>query len=214
MPTGYYDAFPRRICCAPPILRLPASGKVSAKLAICRPYSELQCASLDIHNLTQMLGLINITRRRVRSALLLGLFLSSFPMCMLTADARILSIAVPNFLGSSPDELEKGRRLAEALVSDLRVSGRFAPLDPDRYSRMIVEFDGRPQFADWRAIGVKYLVSGEIAIRSDGRIHVGFRLWDVMAGQLVAGMQYIVASDEFHRIPHVIADAIYERLTD
>ena len=54
---------------------------------------------------------------------------------------------------------------------------------------------------------------GQVALRSDERVKVGFCLWDTAARQLILGVQHFVSSDHLHRVPHVIADTIYERLT-
>ena len=40
-----------------------------------------------------------------------------------------------------------------------------------------------------------------------------FRLWDVFAGQQLAGQQYFTTPENARRIAHIISDAIYERLT-
>ena len=124
-----------------------------------------------------------------------------------------MSIAIPDFLGSSQDELEKGRVLARVIVSDLRSSGRFAPLDPSLYPRQIVGINTMPQFSDWRAVGAEYLVTGQLALRSDERIKVEFRLWDTTAGHFVMGVQHFIASGHLLCVSHVIAETIYERLT-
>ncbi len=49
--------------------------------------------------------------------------------------------------------------------------------------------------------------------QSDGRLKAEFRLWDVFAGQQLAGQQYFTTPDNWRRIGHIISDAVYERLT-
>src|SRR5262249_31163939 len=120
---------------------------------------------------------------------------------------------IPDFQGGSQDEVEKGRTVAQVIVADLRTSGRFAPLDPGLYAGKMFKVDTMPQFTDWRVIGTEYLVIGQLALRSNEHIKVGFRLWDIVAGQQIVAVQYSVTSDHLHRIPHVIADAVYGRLT-
>ena len=49
--------------------------------------------------------------------------------------------------------------------------------------------------------------------QADGRLNAEFRLWDVFAGQQLAGQQYSTTPDNWRRIAHIISDAIYERIT-
>ncbi|MDP6926526.1 MAG: Tol-Pal system beta propeller repeat protein TolB, partial [Rhodospirillales bacterium] len=66
---------------------------------------------------------------------------------------------------------------------------------------------------DWRVINVQALVHGRAHIVTDGRLRVEFRLWDVLAEQQMVGLAYFTIPNNWRRVAHIIADAIYKRLT-
>ena len=161
----------------------------------------------------QMSRLKPIKRREAIIALLASFVSGPLSARNVTVDAPAMLIAIPGFFGSSPDELGKGHDLALLVASDLRSSGKFAPLDPVKYGGMVIEPDLAPEFDHWRALSAQCLVTGRLSRQPDGRFKVEFRLWDVATAQQIYAAQHFVTQDQWHRIPHVIAESIHERLT-
>ena len=124
-----------------------------------------------------------------------------------------LPIALPDFVGGSPADSEQARAITQIISGDLKRSGLFAPIDPAAFIEKITTIDVVPRFPDWRAINAQGLVTGRLTRQADGRLKAEFRLWDVVGGAQLAGQQYFTSADNFRRIAHIIADAIYERLT-
>ncbi|RIX98743.1 Tol-Pal system protein TolB [Aureimonas flava] len=120
-----------------------------------------------------------------------------------------LPIALPNF--QSRDAL--GQKLMEVVSADLKRSGLFAPINPAAFIQKDVTPDATPRFQDWTVINAQALVTGRVTPEADGRLRVEFRLWDTYAGQQLDGQQFYASPDNWRRIAHIIADAIYERLT-
>ena len=123
-----------------------------------------------------------------------------------------LPIALPAFSGAGSEE-KLASDITDVINADLTRSGLFRPLDPASFIETTVNVSTPPQFASWRPIGAQALVVGAIERQSDGRIRAEFRLWDVFAGQQMLGQQFYTTSDNWRRMAHIIADAIYERLT-
>ena len=46
-----------------------------------------------------------------------------------------------------------------------------------------------------------------------GNIKVDFRLWDVVVGQQATGLSVTSQAEKWRRLAHIIADAIYKRVT-
>jgi TolB protein len=56
-------------------------------------------------------------------------------------------------------------------------------------------------------------VVGKIETQSDGRLKVEFRLWDVFAEKQMTGLAYFTVPNNWRRVAHIVADAIYKRIT-
>ncbi|MEM9105204.1 MAG: Tol-Pal system beta propeller repeat protein TolB, partial [Pseudomonadota bacterium] len=54
---------------------------------------------------------------------------------------------------------------------------------------------------------------GRVSREGDGRLRAEFRLWDTVAAEQLLGQQFFTQPDNWRRVAHIIADAIYERLT-
>ena len=129
------------------------------------------------------------------------------------ANVQPMPIAIADFLGGTPGDNETAQGVSQIISGNLKRSGLFAPIDPAAFLEKIASVDAVPRFPDWRTINAQALVTGRITRQSDGRLKAEFRLWDVLAGQQLAGQQYFTTPDNWRRIAHIISDAIYERLT-
>jgi TolB protein len=124
-----------------------------------------------------------------------------------------LPIAITDFVAGGGSEAEVARNISGVVEADLKRSGLFAPLDHGAFIEKITNIDAPPRFGDWRIVNVQALVSGRVTRQGDGRLKAEFRLWDVFGGTQMMGQQYFTTPDNWRRIAHIIADAIYERLT-
>lgn len=128
--------------------------------------------------------------------------------------AKAMPIAIPDFGGTTPEDIDLGRRMTEVVVADLRRSGLFRPLDPRSFIQDPAGMTPiSPKFGDWRAINAEALVTGALGKAADGRTRLEFRLWDVFAEQQMAGMAYMTTPTNWRRIAHMVADTIYKRIT-
>ena len=124
-----------------------------------------------------------------------------------------LPIAIPDFFGADDEAARIARNIARVITNDLDRSGLFRPLDPKSFIQQVKSLQVRPRFPEWRSIGTQALVSGRVGIMDDGRLKVEFRLWDVYSAEQMTGLQYATVPGNWRRISHIIADAIYKRLT-
>src|SRR6187399_498408 len=120
-----------------------------------------------------------------------------------------LPIAITDFLAS--DQI--GAEITSVIAADLQRSGLFAPIDKGAFIEKISNPDAAPRFEDWKVINAQALVTGRVTQEGDGRLRAEFRLWDTFAGEQLIGEQFFANKANSRRVAHIIADAIYERLT-
>jgi TolB protein len=123
-----------------------------------------------------------------------------------------LPIAILPFEGQSADASRIGRDVTEVMTADLERSGLFRTIDTSPFA-VAGGLDSQPTFGKWRQINAQALVHGRTMMLPDGQIKIEFRLWDVFAGQEMMGRAYTTQPANWRRIAHVIADAIYTRMT-
>jgi TolB protein len=158
-----------------------------------------------------------ISRRSLVLAGASGLILGPVPAARAQLNLRIgaggqfqpMPIAVADFAGDG----NLGPQAAGIVVNNLRRSGYFAPLDKARHPEKQPSFDAAPQFEAWKAAGVQGLVTGRVTRDPSGRLKTEFRLWDIDAGQQIAGQQYFTEAGNWRRVGHIISDAVYSKIT-
>ncbi|MEA3533669.1 Tol-Pal system beta propeller repeat protein TolB [Rhizobium sp. CC-YZS058] len=119
-----------------------------------------------------------------------------------------LPIAVTDFLQG-----ELGQKISDVVAADLKRSGLFAPIDRAAFIEKITNPDAPPRFEDWRVLNVQALVTGRVTQEGDGRLKAEFRLWDATAQNQMTGQQFFTQPENWRRVAHIIADAIYKEIT-
>ena len=124
-----------------------------------------------------------------------------------------LPVAITEFPGANTEQGDIGRNISNVISADLESSGLFRSIDRRAFIQSGAALKVRPRFADWRAINAQALVYGKVVTATDGRLRVEFRLWDVFAEQQMTGLAYLTVPRNWRRVAHIIADAIYKRIT-
>ena len=119
-----------------------------------------------------------------------------------------MPIAITDFLSGGG----LGAEISNIVAADLKRSGLFAPIDRGAFIEKISNPDVAPRFEDWKVINAQALVTGKLG-QQGGKLVAEFRLWDTFAGEQMVGQQLVADASNQRRIAHMIADAIYERLT-
>lgn len=125
-----------------------------------------------------------------------------------------MPIAITDFNAGDAAAQRVSSDIGRVVAQDLERSGLFRPVDHAAFVQDSASLQqSGPRFADWRVINAQALVGGGVQLQPDGRFRVEFRLWDVFAEQQMIGMAYFTVPQNWRRIAHIIADAIYKRIT-
>lgn len=124
------------------------------------------------------------------------------------ANIEPLPIAIPVMTGGS----QYNARIADVIAADLERSGFFKSLDRATFIENITNPNVAPKFDDWKVINAKALVTGSVTA-SGGQLTAQFRLWDTFGSEQIEGQQFSTSEENWRRVAHIIADAIYEKLT-
>lgn len=135
------------------------------------------------------------------------------------ANRNPMPIAVPEMIGANSNIFTKlagrdyGGKIRDVIAGDLDRSGLFKIVPEGSYIEKLNSIDQRPQFVDWQAIKSQALLQSKITELPGEKLQVDFRLWDVVAEKQLLGKTFTSTKENWRRIAHVVADAVYERLT-
>ncbi len=121
--------------------------------------------------------------------------------------------AIPVFIAENSASTAIANNITRVIAEDLISTGLFREIPKAAHISGVSNFNAPVQFADWRAINSQALIVGAVS-SSGGRLTVKFRLWDVFAqAPMGDGVQLSGSPENWRRIAHKVADAVYSRLT-
>jgi TolB protein len=101
------------------------------------------------------------------------------------------------------------QKISAIVQADLERSGQFRGVT----AGVITDETQRPDISAMRQKGADALLTGSISRMTDGRYDVRIRLWDVVRGQDLGAMSYVVVTGDLRLASHRISDFVYEKLT-
>ena len=128
-------------------------------------------------------------------------------------NANPVPVAVTSFHGQNAKARRIALDIARVVAADLERSGLFRPIDRKAFIQKTNTMNLQPRFSDWTSIGAEGLVHGSVTMKGNGRLRTEFRLWDVRAQSQMVGKAYETPPENWRRVAHIIADAIYKRIT-
>ena len=121
-------------------------------------------------------------------------------------------VAVTDFYSNKDEVLKIGKNISQVISDNLERSGLFSPLNKKSFIQDISSLSNQPRFEDWKIIKAQHLISGNVT-KSENRIAVEFRLYDVFAQKQLLGKRFETSENNWRRVSHIISDIIFERIT-
>ncbi len=119
-----------------------------------------------------------------------------------------VTIAVTPFAGD-----ESGDKIAGVVNNDFARSIFLLPVNATSFPETISNPDVSPNIDAWKTVNAQFVLTGRVLHPDSGHVAAQFRLWDVASGEQVAGEQYTSDTGNARRVGHMIADAVFTRVT-
>jgi TolB protein len=124
------------------------------------------------------------------------------------ANFKPVTVAVTPFSGEDTAE-----KISAVVAADLARSIFLLPLNPTSFPEAIANPDAPPNMDSWKAANAQFVLTGRILRQDGGKVAAQFRLWDTATGEQIAGQQYTTDAPNARRVGHMIADAVFSRVT-
>ncbi len=123
-----------------------------------------------------------------------------------------ISIAVQKFEVVGKAKSRDAAAIRTVVEADLKSTGLFRIVSHDAFPEY-VKMNALPNFKSWQAIKAQVLVQAKLSRESDGRYRLEFYVWDVNGNEQIEAQSLVASKSSVRRLAHIMADAIYERLT-
>ncbi len=151
----------------------------------------------------------------VTTILLVALLLSSesragIKVNITRGNTENISIAFSNILHENENNVELGDEISKIIKADLIRSGLFK-INKD--IQLSLNEDKTPNSDNWHAINSTSLVITNIKYDKVGKVTANYKLWDTTTEKKLLEESFEGNKKHLRRISHMIADAIYHRMT-
>lgn len=123
-----------------------------------------------------------------------------------------ISIAVQKFETVGNVSKKDATMLREVVENDLKRTGLFRIVNHNAFPEY-VKMNDMPKFASWAAIKTQALVQTFVKAEGKNNYKLEFYLWDVNGKEQIEAQSLVASKKSVRRLAHIMADAIYERLT-
>ena len=123
-----------------------------------------------------------------------------------------ISVAIQKIETVGNVSSDDAKMIRDVVGADLQSTGLFRIVSRDALPEF-VEMGNLPDFQLWSAVKAQVLVQAKLSAESGGRYNLEFYVWDVNSKEQIEAQSLVASKKSARRLAHIMADAIYERLT-
>jgi len=123
-----------------------------------------------------------------------------------------IPVAVQKFETLGNVSTKDAAMIRSVVEADLKSTGLFRIVSHDAFPEY-VKMGALPNFKSWMAIKTQVLVQAKLSASDDGKYKLEFYVWDINGQEQIEAQSLIASKKSARRLAHIMADAIYERLT-
>ncbi|MCQ2599463.1 MAG: Tol-Pal system beta propeller repeat protein TolB [Alphaproteobacteria bacterium] len=122
------------------------------------------------------------------------------------------SIAIQKFETKSKTDATTAETIRSVVEADLKSTGLFRIVSHDAFPEF-VKMGEMPEFESWQPIKTQVFVQSKLDTTKDGQYKLEFYVWDINGQEQIEAQSLVGSKKSVRRLAHIMADAIYERLT-
>ncbi|MBN1325347.1 MAG: Tol-Pal system protein TolB [Alphaproteobacteria bacterium] len=123
-----------------------------------------------------------------------------------------IAVAVQRFETDGKVNSKDAAMIRTVVENDLKSTGLFRIVGHDALPEY-VKMNDMPNFQLWAAIKTQVLVQVKMVTQKNDRYKIDFYVWDVNGKEQIEAQSLVSSKKSVRRMAHIMADAIYERLT-
>lgn len=141
----------------------------------------------------------------------LGVARAELKVDIVAGAAEPIPIAIQKFETGGSASAKDAAMIREVVENDLKSTGLFRIVNHDAFPEY-AKMGEMPNFTSWAAVKVQVLVQAKLEL-DDGKYKLEFYMWDVNGKEQIEAQSLVASKKSTRRMAHIMADAIYERLT-
>ena len=122
------------------------------------------------------------------------------------------SVAVQKFEPIGKVSSSDLKMLRSVVENDLKRTGLFKIVDHNAFPEF-VKMNEMPKFSSWNAIKTQIFVQATVKAEGKNNYKLDFYVWDISGKEQIEAQSLMASKKSARRMAHIMADAIYERLT-